>query len=102
MFDELLSGLLGSTLVDLAKRRWPPRIVVGGELPWTDLRLRNSPIYILGLICSCVVFVLLLIYAYTTPRRSGWLIGALFCFPVSVMVIAFFCSYTTSRISSRC
>ena len=90
MLDELLGGLLGSALVDLAKRRWPPRNVVGGELPWTDLRQRNGPIYILSLICSCVVFVLLLIYAYATPHRNGWLIGALFCFPVSVLVIAFF------------
>ncbi len=88
MLDELLSGLLGSTVAELAKRRWPPsKLQPEDDLPWSELHRRNRPIYKLACICGCLVFASMLVYVYATSHRNGWLIGALFGLPFSSMAI---------------
>ena len=91
MLDELLSGFLGSTVAELAMRRWPPRkLPPEDELPWNELHRRNRPIYKLAYMCGCIVFASMLVYVYATSHRDGWLIGALFGLPFASMMIVSF------------
>src|SRR5215813_6532021 len=88
MLDDILSGLVGSTLAELAKRRWPPRNLQDADkLPASDLQRRNRPIYRLSAVCGCIVFILMMVYSYSTSHRTFWLIGALFGLPFTSMAI---------------
>ena len=86
MLDELLSGMIGSSIAEWAQKRWPRRATLRSALPFDELQTRYRALYWSTGVSGGVTFALIFAYMLAGGWRGQiWQLEVWFGAPFSLM-----------------
>jgi len=82
LLDEIISGIIGSSVAEWAQKRWPPRARSVDEPSFEQLQTRNRTLYRASGVSGGAAFILCFL---CLPGHGIWPIEVLFGLPFFVM-----------------